>query len=191
MVAHTQCQLVNLSNLGKSLGVSHHTIKFYMEILEQMFVLRSIRPYYRNVKKRLIKTPKVYIRDTGILHALLGLEQMNDLLGHPIMGNSFESHVIENIMASHPRWNYSFYRDSSGNEINLVMEKGSRLIAVEIKCSTSPKLEKGFWNAHKFLKPHKSFVVAWVDSTYPGKDGIVMTNLDGFLKFMNNCKMAC
>ena len=181
MIAHSHCQLLNLSNLAKALGVSHHTIKSYIDILEQTFVIRTLRPYQKNAKKRLVKAPKIYIRDTGLLHALLGLEQINDLLGHPVMGNSFESYVIENIMNHYPRWNCSFYRDSSGNEIDLILEKGNKLVAIEIKCSTSPELEKGFWNAHKFLKPDKSFVIALVDSTFPGPHPTVVTHLNDFL----------
>ena len=81
MIAHCHCQLVNYSNLGKSLGVSHHTIKSYIDILERTYVIKTIKPYSKNQGKRLVKTPKVYIRDTGLLHSLLGIEEMNDLLG--------------------------------------------------------------------------------------------------------------
>ena len=181
MLAHHHCQLANLSMLAKALGVSHHTVKSYMDILEQTFVIRTLRPYQSNEKKRLIKSPKVYIRDTGLLHTLLNLEQINDLLGHPVKGNSFESYVIENIIARYPRCNFFFYRDGSGNEIDLILQKGSKTVAVEIKCSSTPKLEKGFWNACEFLKPQKSFVIAMVDSTFPGSKGVEITNLQHFL----------
>lgn len=182
MLAHSHCQLVNYSNLGKSLGVSHHTIKSYIDILEQTFVIKTIKPYSTNQGKRLVKSPKVYIRDTGLLHTLLGIEEMNGLLGHPVVGNSFESYVIENILIKLPRWKYSFYRDSSGNEVALVLEKGDRCIAIEIKSSTAPTLEKGFWNSIKFLNPTELWVIAQVDYSYPGPRGVMITNLEGFLK---------
>lgn len=182
MLAHTHGQVINYSSLGRSLGVTHHTIKSYVDILEQTFVIKTLEPYSSNEGKRLIKSPKVYIRDTGLLHALLEIENMNSLLGHPVVGHSFEFYVIENIIMNAPKWRYSFYRDSTGNEIDLVLEKGLRKIVIEIKSSTSPKLEKGFWNSTKFLKPDEMWVIAQVDSTYPGPQGVKITNLELFLK---------
>lgn len=182
MLAHTHGQVINYSNLGRSLGVTHHTIKSYIDILEQTFVIKTLEPYSSNEGKRLIKSPKVYIRDTGLLHALLEIEDMNSLLGHPVVGHSFEFYIIENIIMNAPNWRYSFYRDSSGNEIDLVLEKGMRKIVIEIKSSTSPKLEKGFWNSVKFLKPDEMWVIAQVDSSYPGPEGVRITNLELFLK---------
>ena len=182
MIAHVQGQVVNYTALGNSLDVSSHTIKHYIDILEQTFVLRVLSPYYSNGKKRLVKSPKIYIRDTGLLHTLLRVEQMNELLGHPGIGASFETVVIENIIQKFPRYDAFFYRDSSGNEIDLLLVKGMKKIAIEIKSSTAPKLEKGFWNSVKFLKPDEMWVIAQVDSTYPGKDGVKITNLESFLK---------
>lgn len=182
MLAHTHGQVINYSSLGRSLGVTHHTIKSYVDILEQTFVIKTLEPYSSNEGKRLIKSPKVYIRDTGLLHALLEIENMNSLLGHPVVGHSFEFYVIENIIMNAPKWRYSFYRDSTGNEIDLVLEKGLRKIVIEIKSSTSPKLEKGFWNSTKFLKPDEMWLIAQVDSTYPGPQGVKITNLELFLK---------
>lgn len=182
MLAHSHCQIINYSNLGKSLGVSHHTVKSYIDILEQTFIVKTLKPYYSNNEKRLVKSPKIYIRDTGLLHTLLGIDNINTLLGHPVTGNSFESYIIENVLINAPRWDYSFYRDSSGNEIDLVLEKGMKKIVIEIKSSTAPKLEKGFWNSVKFLKPDEMWVIAQVDSTYPGPDGVKITNLDLFLR---------
>ncbi len=182
MLAHSHCQLLNLSNIGKALGVSHHTVRSYIDILEHTFLVKTLPPYTTNRKKRLIKTPKLYIRDTGLLHTLLNIEEMNDLLGHPIIGFSFESYVIENIMSHYPKWDYSFYIDSVGNEVDLILEKGRRLIAVGIKASTSPKPGKGFWNAIEFLKPTQSFVIALVKEPFPGPKGVTITNLEYFLK---------
>ncbi len=182
MLAHSHGQIVNYTNLGKSLGVSHHTVKSYIDILEQTFIVRILRPYYTNSAKRLVKSPKVYLRDSGLLHTLLGIDGLNPLLGHPIAGNSFESYVIENILMHAPRWESSFYRDSSGNEVDLVLEKGGQKVAIEIKLSTSPKLEKGFWNAIKFLRPDQSWVIAQVDSPYSFKQNVQVADLDHFLR---------
>lgn len=182
ILAHCHGQLVNYSTLGKSLSVSHHTIKSYIDILEKTFVIRTLKPFFTNEGKRLVKSPKVYIRDTGLLHSLLNIDDFNSLLGHPIIGSSFESYVIENIINIFPRWNAFFYRDSSGNEVDLVLEKGLKKIAIEIKSSTAPKLEKGFWNSMKFLKPDEMWCISQVDTKYPGGDGLWITNLELFLK---------
>ena len=184
MLAHLQGQLINFSSLAKSLAVSSPTIKNYLNILEQTFVVKILSPYFTNAKKRLVKSPKVYIRDTGILHTLLEITEINDLLGHPVVGASFETYIIENVSTLLPRWNVFFYRDSDGNEIDLVLQKGQKKIAVEIKCSTSPQVKKGFWNACKFLKPDQCFLIAQVDSSHPGEKGIIVTNLREFLQQM-------
>lgn len=182
MLAHSQGQVMNYAKLGSSLDVSIHAIKNYIYILEETLVVRVLRPYFTNEKKRLVKSPKVYIRDTGLLHALLRIQEVNDLLGHPVVGASFETLVIENIITSLPQWDAYFYRDSSGNEVDLVLEKGLKKIAIEIKSSTAPKIEKGFWNSMKFLKPDEMWCIAQVDSKYPGGNGLWVTNLELFLK---------
>lgn len=182
MLAHNHGQLVNYSNLGKSLGVTHHTIKSYIDILEQTFILRTLRPYFSNEKKRLVKSSKVYLRDTGLLHTLLNLEDFNSLLGHPIFGTSYESYVIENILAQAARWRPTFYRDSVGNEIDLLLEKGDRKIAIEVKSSTSPKIEKGFWNAVNFIQPEQKWIISHVDEKFSTREGVIITNLPSFLK---------
>jgi len=165
--AHLHGQLLNSSKLGESMGVSHHTIKSYIDLLEQSFVLRVLRPYESNLKKRLIKSPKIYIRDSGILHALLGIENQNDLLGHPVYGASWEGIVIENILSLLPNWKASFYRTSSGSEIDLILERGNKRVAIECKVSTSPHLNKGFWNAVSELKLKEVWVIAPVQEAYP------------------------
>jgi hypothetical protein len=182
MLAHSQGQVINFAKLASSLDVSGHTIKHYIDILEQTFVIRVLRPFHSNEKKRLIKSPKVYIRDTGLLHSLLRIETINELLGHPVIGSSFETLVIENIVHHFPRYEIYFYRDSSGNEVDLVLIKGMKKIVIEIKASTAPKVGASFWNAVKFLRPDQMWVIAQVDSSYPGKDGLKITNLDLFLK---------
>jgi len=168
MCAHLHGQILNSSKLGESLGLSHHTVRSYVDLFEQTFVLRVLRPYEPNLKKRLVKSPKIYIRDTGLLHALLGIEDHNDLLGHPVYGASWEGFVIENILSLLPDWTVSFYRTSSGSEIDLILEKGKRRIAVECKVSTSPSLNRGFWNAMDDLNFEEAWIIAPVKDSLQG-----------------------
>jgi len=172
--AHLHGQLLNSSKLGESMGVSHHTVRSYIDMLEQSFVLRVLRPYESNLKKRLIKSPKIYIRDSGILHALLGIETHNDLLGHPAYGASWEGMVIENILSLLPNWKASFYRTSSGSEIDLILEKGNKHVAIECKGSTAPNLSRGFWNTVSELELKEVWVVAPVKEAYPIEKGVMV-----------------
>jgi len=164
MLAHCHGQTLNASKLADSMGVSGHTIRKYIDLLEQTFVVRTLQPWAGNTKKRLVKSPKVYIRDSGLLHTLLDIESMDHLFAHPVYGASFEGFVIENILTQLPRWQASFYRTASGAEIDLVLEKAGRMVAIEIKASTSPKLSRGNWSAFETLKPDQGCVVAPVDS---------------------------
>jgi len=172
MCAHIHGQLLNRSSLGESIGVSHHTVNSYVALLEQTYLLRVLEPYYANLKKRLVKSPKIYLRDTGLLHALLDIKTHNDLLGHPVYGASWEGFVIENIAAAHPDWKQYFYRSASGAEIDLVLEKGQQRLAIEIKASTSPEVKRSFWNALNDLQIDKAWIVAPVEAAYPYKQGV-------------------
>ena len=172
--AHLHGQLLNSSKLGESMGVSHHTVRSYIDMLEQSFVLRVLRPYESNLKKRLIKSPKIYIRDSGILHALLGIENHNDLLGHPVYGPSWEGLAIENILSLLTNWKASFYRTSSGSEIDLILEKANKRVAIECKGSTSPNLNQGFWNALSDIKFQEVWVIAPVKEAYPIEKGVMV-----------------
>jgi predicted AAA+ superfamily ATPase len=182
MLAHIQGRLLNSSKLGESLGVSHHTVRTYVEMLEQTFMLRTLSPYAANLKKRLVKSPKIYIRDTGILHALLDIETQNDLLGHPVYGVSWEGFVIENICSTHTDWRPYFFRSSSGAEIDLILTKGRRRVAVECKASSSPQVNRSFFNALKDLEIKEAWVLAPVAGCYPLKGKIFVSALDEFLK---------
>jgi predicted AAA+ superfamily ATPase len=181
MLAHSNGQLLNYAKLASAMGVAAGTIKNYIDILEGTFVIYQLRPFHTNTKKRLIKSSKVYIRDTGLLHNLLGIESMNDLLGHPTLGNSFESMVINSIKENCSRYNLSFYRTASGSEIDLVLEKGLEKICIEIKASMAPKMTQGFYEAIKVIRPDKVFVVAQVEDSYPIGDGVMVVNLKGLL----------
>ena len=182
MLSHSQGKTLNSSQFGKALGKSAHTIKHYIDVLEQTFVLRSLKPYIRNTKKRLVKAPKIYIRDTGLLHAHLNIETMNELFGHPIYGASYESYVIENICYHLRKWNHYFYRTGAGAEIDLVLEKAGKKTAVEIKASSSPKISKGFWSAVEDIKADKKYIIAPVEQAYPVKGNVQVLNLFSFLK---------
>ncbi len=182
MLAHVNGSVLNQSNLASSMGVSVPTIKNYLDILEGTFVIRRLKPFFTNTKKRLIKSPKIYIRDSGLIHCLLGIESYNDLLGHPCLGNSYETFIIASILEKFPRHEASFYRSSSGAEIDLVLEKGEKRIAIEIKSSSAPKVTQGFYEALKVIKPSKAFVIAPVDGSFPMKEDIWVHNLKTLLE---------
>jgi len=188
MCAHLHGQILNSSKLGESLGLSHHTVRSYVDLFDQTFVLRVLRPYEPNLKKRLIKSPKIYLRDTGLLHALLGIEDHNDLLGHPVYGASWEGFIMENILSLLPDWTASFYQSSSGSEIDLILEKGKKRFAVECKVSTSPTPNRGFWNAMKDLKIKEAWIIAPVKETYPLENGVKVAPLQEFVDLLESLK---
>ena len=182
MLAHSHGSILNQSTLAKSMGLSAPTIKHYLDILEGTFVIRRLPPFFANTKKRLVKSPKVYIRDSGLVHSLLGIVGFNDLLGHPVLGASFESTVIESLIHKFPGHDASFYRSSSGAEIDLILESGRQRIAVEVKSSSSPKLTQGFFEALKIVQPQHAFVIAPVKESFPLKGDIWVYPLKRFLE---------
>jgi uncharacterized protein len=169
MLAHSHGHLWNASQIAGSLGISAPTVRSYLDILEETFIARRLQPYYTNIKKRLIKAPKVYIRDSGILHSLLRIRDVEDLMENPAAGRSWEGFVVEQIIGLLPEgWSYFFYRTSAGAEIDLLLvDKKNKPVAVEIKYSSSPKAERGFWNALEDLSCRKSFIVYPGEETYP------------------------
>jgi len=177
MFAHNQAQVLNSSELAESLGLTHPTIRRYIDLLENSFVMRTLQPFENNIKKRLIKSPKVYIRDTGLLHNLLQIGSLNDLLSHPVFGFSWEGHVIENIISENPDFQFFFYRTSGGNEIDLVIETGNKRIAVECKASVSPQLSHGNYSAIEDIKANEVYIVAPVKAPYKLKENIIVSNL--------------
>lgn len=181
MLAHINGSVLNKSTLASSLGVTIPTISNYLVILEGTFVIRQLVPFYTNTKKRLVKSPKIYIRDSGLIHCLLGVETYNDLLGHPCLGNSYEAFIISSILEEFPRYTASFYRSSSGVEVDLILEKGGKRIVIEIKSSASPKISKGFYEALKVIRPESSYIIAPVSTPYPFKDNIWVYDLKSFL----------
>ena len=169
MIAHAQGQLWNASQMANNMGISAPTVRHYLDILDDTFVVRQLQPYYANIKKRLIKSPKVYIRDAGLLHSLLGNSTLDSLYGHPAVGSSWEGFVIEQIIGILPKsWQFFFYRSSSGAEIDLMLIDNKKApIAVEIKYSLSPQAAKGFWNSYRDLNCRKGFIVYPGSETYP------------------------
>lgn len=174
MLAHLQSQLFNASQLGMSLGgASHTTIGRYLDLLVDTMMVRRLEPYLANVGKRLVKSPKVYIRDSGLLHALLNIASLSDLQGHPIVGASWEGFVVEQVRAHLPPGaEMGFYRTAAGAEMDIVVQTGRRRLGIEVKFSSAPTLTKGFWQAAGDLGLDKVVVVAPVERRYPLKDGV-------------------
>lgn len=166
MLAHNQGAQLNIAQLGSNLGITAPTAKRYIELLEDLLLIRSLRPWSGNIAKRLVKTPKVYIRDSGLTHALLNIPTLDDLMGHPVVGASWEGFVIENILSTLPIGSTAwFYRTAAGAEIDLIIEHGAKnRIAVEIKRGLAPKISKGFYLGCEDVEATHRFVV------YPGKD---------------------
>lgn len=169
MLAHHQAGLLNASAFARSLGVDGKTVASYLDLLVDLLLVRRLPPWHANVGKRLVKSPKVYVRDSGLTHALLGLSNLDDLLGHPIAGASWEGFVIETLIAAAPEGSRPhFYRTSAGAEIDLLMELPTGATwAIEIKRSLSPTVTKGFHLACADLQPAHRMVVYPGDETFP------------------------
>ena len=170
MLAHEQGGLLNASRLAASLGVSGPTVTGYIDLLVDLLLVRRLRPFHVNVRKRLVKSPKVYVRDSGLVHALLGIEDHNALAGHPVAGASWEGFVIENLLAAVPPGTAaSFYRTQAGAEVDLVLELPGRgrPWAIEIKLGLTPRPGRGFHNARGDIEPERSFIVYSGDERYP------------------------
>ena len=174
MCAHLQGQLFNASQLGSALGgVSHTTVGRYLDLLVDALVLRRLEPFHINIGKRLVKSPKVYVRDSGLLHALLGIDTLDALSGHPVAGLSWEGFMIEQIIAAAPPLaSFGFYRTAAGSELDLVVETGGQRIGYEVKLSAAPKPARGFWNACEDLALTRAYVVAPVLDAFPLADGV-------------------
>lgn len=172
MLAHQQGGLLNGARLAGSLGVSGNTVGRYLDLLVDLLLVRRLKPWANNVGKRLVRSPKVFVRDTGLVHALLGIRTLDDLLGHPVAGGSWEGFVIENLIGNAPAGTQaSFYRTSAGAEIDLVLElrPGERW-AIEIKRSSAPTVSRGFHAAAHDVEATRRFVV------YPGEDRFSLEN---------------
>lgn len=173
MLAHSQGGLLNQARLAAGLGVSAPTVMRYTDLMVDLQLVRRLMPWASNVGKRLVKAPKVYVRDSGVQHALLDLTTTDDVLGHPTAGPSYEGFVIENLMAcAAPRFKPYFYRTQDGAEIDLLLESGGKPgMAIEVKRSSAPTLDRGFGTACDDLKISQRFVVYPGEDTYPLRHG--------------------
>lgn len=179
MLAHTQGGLLNASNLAAALSISAQTVTRYIDLLVDLLLVRRLEPFHTNIQKRLVKSPKTYVRDSGLVHALLGIPDHNALAGHPVVGMDWEGFVIENLIAAAPEGTKSnFYRTAAGAEIDLLLElpDATRWV-IEIKRSLAPKLEKGFQQARIDLEPARSFIVYAGQDRYPMAEGVEAISL--------------
>jgi len=170
MLAHSQGTMLNASRLAAGLSVSAPTVTRYVDLLVDLLLVRRLTPFHANTGKRLVKAPKVFVRDSGLVHALLGIEDANALAGHPVVGTSWEGFVIENLLAAVPaRTMASYYRTAAGAEVDLVLELpgGHGIWAIEVKRGSAARLEKGFHIAREDIAPKRSFVVYSGEDRYP------------------------
>jgi len=172
LLAHYHGQTVNYQKLAAAADLSIPTLKKYLAVLEQTYMVRLLPPLEANLKKRLIKSPKLYLRDSGILHTFLEIETYDYLLANPVAGASWEGFALENIIAQHDRWRPSFLRTSNGAEIDLVLERAGQRRVFECKLSKAPKPSRGFHELIDFLKPESAWVIAPVDESYEIGKGI-------------------
>ena len=188
MLAHCQGGMLNASKLAGNLSVATRTLNSYIDLLVDLLLFRRLKPFHVNVGKRLVKAPKTYIRDSGLLHALLGIRDYNKLLGHPVVGASWEGFVIENILSVVPQGTFSgFYRTSAGAEIDFVLEMDNGEIwAIEIKSSRIAKSSKGFYNAIEDIRSNRNFVVHSGEDRYPISDDIEGISLVGIMREIEN-----
>lgn len=189
MAAHSHGQLLNMNGIASSLGLDAKSVRRYLDLLEGAFVVRRLPPFHANLRKRLIRSPKLYLRDTGLLLALLRLPDWNAVAGHPVFGHAWESLCIENIVAAlRPEVRHSFYRTAHGAEIDLVIETGASKVAVEFKASTAPKVDRGFWTSVDDLQITRRWVVAPVREPFASR-GIHYTSLAAFIDSAENADL--
>lgn len=189
MLAHNQGTTINASQLSRNLEVSGTTIGRYLDLLVDLLLVRRLRPWRSNVGKRLVKSPKVYVRDSGITHSLLNILSYNDLLGHPVVGGSWEGFVIENIMSvTPPEAKPYFYRTSGGAEVDLILEFGvKQRWAIEIKRSSVPSISKGFYIACDDIKATRKYILYSGSDTFSMGNGVTAISLHDLMhKIMNH-----
>lgn len=184
MLAHAQGAQLNQARLASSLAVSSPAVSRYIDLLVDLLLVRRLQPWSGNVGKRLVRAPKLYIRDSGLTHALLDIETLDDLLAHPVAGPSWEGFAIENLIAAAgERRTPYFYRTADGAEIDLLFERGGKVeIAVEIKRSTAPPLPRGFRSGCAALRPKEAFLVHGGTDSWPEAEGVTAIGLSALLR---------
>ena len=188
MLSHFHGGIWNAETFSGSLGVTAPTVNRYLDFMEGAFLVRKLQPWFANAKKRLIKSPKIYIRCTGILHKLLDIKSFDALQGHPVIGNSWESYVIENIAALVPdEVELYYYRTQNGAECDVVLAIGLKILAcIEIKYSDAPSVSKGFYNSIEDLECTNNFVITPNSDDYLKTETVRVCNLNDFLtKYLN------
>lgn len=186
MLAHNNAQQVNFSKLGESLGVNYKTIKNYIDTLTDFYMVRQVPPWSGNNKKRLVKSPKIYLRDTGLAHRFLNITDFESLLGHPCNGASWEAFILENILNNlSNKWRYSYYRTSAQAEIDLVLEgPNQQAWGIEVKRSSAPKVTKGFHLACDDIHATRKFVIYPGTEHFPLSKGIEALGIVAFLQLL-------
>lgn len=191
MLAHSQGTPLNIATLARSLAISAPAVSRYVDTLAGLFLVRRLPPFVANVRKRLVKSPKVYVRDSGLLHALLDIGSFESLAGHPVAGLSWEGFVIENLLAAAPRGTRaSFYRTAAGAEIDLVLELPGRQRpwAVEVKSGLTPRLGRGFHNAIGDLSPERTFVVCQGHERFAMAESTEVIGLPEMAELLSNAR---
>jgi predicted AAA+ superfamily ATPase len=184
MLAHQQGATINLSKLGGSLGIDGKTVRRYLELLEGLYLVRALPPWSRNAGKRLVKSPKIYWRDSGVLHALAGLHDLEQLLGHPLCGASWEGYCMEQLLTRLPKGtSFSYFRTHAGAEVDLVLEMpGGEIIAIEIKRTLSPKVTRGLVESMKTIGADRAVILIPRGEAYPLSDNVMATGLPDYLQ---------
>lgn len=187
MLAHNQGELLNAAKLAAALGVDGKTVSRYLDLLVDLLLVRRLKPWHSNTGKRLVKSPKTYVRDSGIVHALLGIADKETLLSHPICGQSWEGFVIENCLSvAPPHCEANFYRTSVGAECDLLITfPDQKTWAIEIKRNLAPSLAKGFYFAQNDIKPEAGYVVYPGQETYPINDNVQAISLINLMKLID------
>jgi len=184
MLAHIHGNVLNMGMLARSLEITAPTIKKYIHFLSEAFLIRILEPYHFNIKKRLVKSPKIYVRDSGVLHAILGIPSPAGLEGNPIIGASWEGYIIEQIYQQcRDDFDMYFYRTHHGAECDLVLAKANHPIAaVEIKYTAAPRVTKGLKISIEDLNTSNNFIVCATDMDYPIAENIIVCNVLSFLQ---------
>ncbi|TAE59296.1 MAG: DUF4143 domain-containing protein, partial [Bacteroidetes bacterium] len=187
MLAHLHGQLLNMNQLAASLGISATTVRRYLDFLEAAYLIRRLQPYYANIGKRLVKSPRVYIRDTGILHSLLDLPNHDALLRHPVLGASWEGYVLQEVLALLPNGaDVFFYRTADGSEADIVITRGgSPDTLIEVKHSAAPSVSRGFHIARKDLDTRQHLIVYPLERSYPLAEDIQVTGVRGLEAYLS------
>jgi predicted AAA+ superfamily ATPase len=184
MLAHVNGQAINHSLLGNSLGVSHTTIRNYIELLSETFMVSVVPPFFSNTKKRLVKAPRIYLADHGLLNTLLQIRDFNQLSGHPVMGSLWESVVLSNLQSLFPSLDFYFYRTSNGAELDFICTNGSISLAIECKATLSPVISKGSYSALEDTGITRLLVVAPVEKGWQKSENTIISSLTEAVPFI-------